>query len=183
MGQSITGYGGRGSHRSVVQCKDVSALIASCFIRNNPDSMVMPFDDRLHNVNLNPKDSVMTNAKTLAINGGSTNCALGISYLLSRKIKKDVVIYISDNESWVQSAGYNGRGSEMAQKWAEYKKIVNKEAKLVLIDLVPNTTTQVMDSKDVLNIGGFSDTIFEVIEGFVNNDNSTRLKAVESIEL
>ena len=36
----------------------------------------------------------------------------------------------------------------------------------MLIDLQPYTTTQVVDRQDILNIGGFSDHVFEVVSDF-----------------
>jgi len=36
--------------------------------------------------------------------------------------------------------------------------------------LTPNTTTQAKESEDVLNIGGFSDHVFELISLFVKNE-------------
>jgi 60 kDa SS-A/Ro ribonucleoprotein len=37
---------------------------------------------------------------------------------------------------------------------------------LVCIDLVPNTTTQAIEREDILNIGGFSDVVFDLIADF-----------------
>jgi len=42
----------------------------------------------------------------------------------------------------------------------------NPEARLVLLDLQPSATTQVVDREDVLNVGGFSDQVFGVIADF-----------------
>lgn len=42
----------------------------------------------------------------------------------------------------------------------------NPTARLVLIDLQPYATTQVFDQQDILNIGGFSDHVFEVVSAF-----------------
>jgi 60 kDa SS-A/Ro ribonucleoprotein len=51
---------------------------------------------------------------------------------------------------------------------AEWEKLKarNPKARLVCIDLTPNTTTQAPDRKDILNIGGFSDTVFDLIAAF-----------------
>jgi 60 kDa SS-A/Ro ribonucleoprotein len=42
----------------------------------------------------------------------------------------------------------------------------NPNGRLVLIDLQPYATTQVVDRQDILNIGGFSDHVFEVVSDF-----------------
>jgi len=41
-----------------------------------------------------------------------------------------------------------------------------KQAKLVCIDLQPYVHTQAAERADVLNVGGFSDAVFEVVSRF-----------------
>ena len=87
-----------------------------------------------------------------------------------RQAKGDVVIYVSDNESWIDSPNYGrfgGNSTETMKQWAIFKAR-NPQAKLVCIDLQPYTTSQAVDTgrNDVLNIGGFSDHVFELIADF-----------------
>jgi 60 kDa SS-A/Ro ribonucleoprotein len=42
----------------------------------------------------------------------------------------------------------------------------NAHARLVCIDLQPNATTQAAERDDILNVGGFSDQVFETIAEF-----------------
>ena len=42
----------------------------------------------------------------------------------------------------------------------------NPTAKLACIDLQPSETMQAAEREDVLNIGGFSDSVFELLENF-----------------
>ena len=42
----------------------------------------------------------------------------------------------------------------------------NPGARLVLIDLQPYATTQAAEREDILNVGGFSDEVFDVIADF-----------------
>ena len=74
-----------------------------------------------------------------------------------------MVIYVSDNESWVDAKA--GRGTATMEQWNVFKAR-NPKAKLVCIDLAPNQTTQAAEAADILNIGGFSDQVFEVISQF-----------------
>jgi len=75
----------------------------------------------------------------------------------------DLTIIVSDNQSWID-ARHDG-ASEALRQWAELKRR-NPRAKLVCIDLQPYTNTQVPERDDVLNIGGFSDEVFERIADF-----------------
>ncbi len=55
--------------------------------------------------------------------------------------------------------------------------------RLVCIDLQAYATTQAPDRSDILNIGGFSDAVFQVVAAFFTADPSRFVTEVESIEL
>lgn len=165
MHSAITGH--RKGATSAVRCVDVAALVAACFLRTNPNAEVIPFkEDVITGLRLNPRDSVMTNAKLLAsLPPGGTNCSAPLAELNRRKALGDLVVFVSDNESWVDVT--RNRGTATMQQWAIFKAR-NPAAKLVCIDLQPYSTTQASDTgrSDVLNIGGFSDSVFDVIAEF-----------------
>jgi 60 kDa SS-A/Ro ribonucleoprotein len=182
MKSPVTGQ--RGSVTTKTQCVDVAALVASAVLRKNPDTKVIPFDTSVHDVRLNPLDSIVTNAQTLAkFGGGGTNCGEALASVNRKNGKGDLVIYVSDNESWVTTGGYN-RGTAMMVEWNKFK-VRNPNAKLVCIDITPNTTTQVHDREDILNIGGFSDNCFDVIAKFVElgNNKDLWIKTIEAVDL
>lgn len=160
--------GARKGSTTKVRCIDVAALVAAAVVRKNPSAGIVPFSDQVVNVNLNPRKSVLTNAQKLAgLPSGGTNCSAPLSYLNQRGETGDLVIYVSDNESWIDSRGRNffGRPSATLEQWGIFKRR-NPRAKLVCIDLQPNATTQAPDRHDILNIGGFSDSVFSVISKF-----------------
>jgi 60 kDa SS-A/Ro ribonucleoprotein len=51
------------------------------------------------------------------------------------------------------------------KQWNEFKSR-NKNAKLVCIDIQSYAHTQAKERSDILNIGGFSDTVFDVVAEF-----------------
>ncbi len=170
MGQSVTGF--RKGASSKVRCVDVAALVAAAFLRKNRKARVLPFEVGVVEVNLNSRDSVMTNATKLAnVGGGGTNCSAPLAQLNTEKTPADLVIFISDNESWDHPAA--NRGTAMMIEW-EKLRILNPQAKLVCIDLVANITTQAPDRKDILNIAGFSDNVFDLIATFAAGADGTR---------
>jgi 60 kDa SS-A/Ro ribonucleoprotein len=94
----------------------------------------------------------------------------------------DVVVFVSDNESWYNDNGY-GRQTGVAEAWAQLRKI-NPKAKMVCIDLIGNDTQQIVDGKGVMNVGGFSDLIFDEIERFTSEFNpNTWVEEIEKIEV
>jgi 60 kDa SS-A/Ro ribonucleoprotein len=162
MHSPITGHQ-RGAS-SVVRCVDVAALVTAALLRKNRGVRVLPFEVDVVKIQLNPRDSVMTNATMLAaVGGGGTNCSAPLAKLNAEKAQADLVIFVSDNESWADPKGQ--RGTAMMQQW-ELLKRRNPQARLVCIDLTPNTTTQATSRPDILNIGGFSDSVFDLIAGF-----------------
>jgi 60 kDa SS-A/Ro ribonucleoprotein len=55
--------------------------------------------------------------------------------------------------------------------------------KLICIDLQPYSTMQAPERPDILNVGGFSDSVFEVIGSFLESDNGRFVAAVEAMTL
>lgn len=162
MSSPATGY--RGSATSAVRCIDIAALVAAAMLRRNANTSVLPFENDVVRCDLNPRDSVMTNAQKLAsIGGGGTNCSAPLARLNQQKAKADLVLFVSDNESWVDA---NRRGATATmQQWAVFKQR-NPRAKLVCIDITPHGTTQAVEREDVLNVGGFSDDVFKIVAAF-----------------
>lgn len=162
----LTGH--RAGATTAVCCVDVAALVAAAVLRKNPQTEVLPFECDVVKVNLNSRDSVMTNAaKLAAIGGGGTNCSAPLAELNRRKAKGDLVIFVSDYESWVDARG--GRGTEMMREWNVFKQR-NPEARLVCMDVQPYRTVQAIDREDILNVGGFSDRVFDVISEFARGE-------------
>ncbi|MFZ4573086.1 MAG: vWA domain-containing protein, partial [Phycisphaerales bacterium] len=166
MRSPITGH--RQGATSKVRCVDVAGLVAAAILRKNSRARVWPFSDGVINARLNPRDSIMSNAQRLAsLPGGGTNCSVPLKTINQTRHRVDLVVFVSDNESWMDSNGV-GRQTGMMEEWLKVKRR-SPNAKLVCLDLQPNTTTQATSSRDVLNVGGFSDTVFEVISTFCNS--------------
>ncbi len=185
MHSSVTGY--RKGSTSKMRCVDIAALVAAAMLRQNREAQVLPFESDVVEVRLNPRDSVMTNAQRLAsLPCGGTNCSAPLRLLNKRKAQGDLLIYVSDNESWVDGPHYGhwggGRTATM-NEWAEFKRR-NPAARMVCIDIQPYGHTQAKEHPDILNIGGFSDQVFEVIAAFAKGELGAehwvgRIKAVE----
>ena len=165
---SVTGA--RKGSTSKVRCVDVAALVAASILRKNPHAEVIPFEQAVVSLQLNSRDTIMTNAgKLAAVGGGGTNCSAPLDLINRRKAAADTVIYVSDNESWVDARHRNT--TETMRQWNILKARCPK-AKMVCIDLVPNITTQAAESGDILYIGGFSDSVFDVIAQFASGSSN-----------
>jgi hypothetical protein len=99
---------------------------------------------------------------------GGTNCSAPLAFLNKRRMTGDLVIYVSDNESWIDAPQYGrfgGNATATLTEWARFKER-NPQARLVCIDIQPNGTVQAKEREDVLNIGGFSDAVFGLVAEF-----------------
>jgi 60 kDa SS-A/Ro ribonucleoprotein len=162
MHAPVTGH--RAGATTAVRCVDVAGLVAASVLRRNPDAEVLPFEHQVVSVDVSARDSVLTNARKLAaVGGGGTSCSAPLARLNWKRAKGDLVIFVSDNESWVDARA--GRGTATMQEWEAFKQR-NPGARLVCIDLQPYGTTQAAEREDVLNVGGFSDHVFELVATF-----------------
>lgn len=169
MDSPVTGT--RKGSTTAVQCVDAAALFASCVLRVNRDAEVIPFHNKVEHVVLNPRDTVLTNAQKLRnLPRGGTSLSAPLTLLNQRKAMGDLIIYVSDNESWCdggRAAAWDGsNATETMRAWNIFKAR-NPGAKMVCINLQPYASTQAKSDNDILNVGGFSDTVFEVIASFV----------------
>ena len=186
MHSAVTGY--RPGASSAVRCVDVAALVAATVLRKNPHAEVIPFESNVVEVRLNPRDSVMTNAEKLAnLPCGGTNCSAPLEYLNKRHAKGDLVIYVSDYESWVDSprhGRFGGSATATMMQWNNFRRR-NPGARMVCIDIQPYATVQAKERNDILNIGGFSDQVFDVIAEFASGNLNANhwIGVIENIEL
>ena len=167
MHSSVTGF--RQGSTSAVRCIDLAALVAATVLRKNPDAEIIPFQSDVVEVRLNPRDSVMANAEKLAnLPQGGTNCSAPLRYLNERRVTGDLVIYVSDNESWIDAPHYGrfgGGATETMKQWALFQQR-SPQARMVCVDIQPYATVQAKERADILNVGGFSDAVFSLIAEF-----------------
>lgn len=166
MHSPATGF--RQGSASAVRCIDIAALVGAALLRRNPHARILPFEQQVVDLRLNARDSVMTNAMKLAgVGGGGTCCSAPLARLNSEKASVDLVVFVSDNESWVDHRRTGA--SQLMREWAALKQR-NPAAKLVCIDIQPNATTQAAEAGDILNIGGFSDEVFTLLGVFARGE-------------
>ncbi|RYG91706.1 TROVE domain-containing protein [Loktanella sp. IMCC34160] len=163
MSGPVTGY--RKGATTATRFVDVAGLVAAAVLRRNPSALVLPFEVEVREMRLEPRDTILTNAGRLAEKwGGGTNCAAPLEWLLARRKPVDLVVMVSDNQSWAHNA-HGGSGTAMMHAWEKLKQR-NPGARLVCIDIAPYGTAQAKERDDVLNVGGFSDAVFDQIAAY-----------------
>ena len=171
MHSPATGF--RQGSTSAVRCVDVAALVAATVLRKNPRAEVIPFESNVVEVRLNPRDSVMTNAQKLShLPCGGTNCSAPLEFLNRNRADGDLVIYVSDYESWIDGPRYGnfgGSATATMKEWSVFRRR-NPGARMVCIDIQPYGTVQAKERDDILNIGGFSDQVFSLVSEFASGN-------------
>jgi 60 kDa SS-A/Ro ribonucleoprotein len=162
MQSPITGH--RDGSTTAVRCVDVAALVAAAIIRRNPTAEVLPFEHDVVHLRVSARDSILTNAERLAsVGGGGTSVSAPLARLNSRKAMGALVVIVSDNQSWFDAA--DAPGTATMWQWSRFRAR-NPGARLALIDLQPYQTVQAVERDDILNVGGFSDHVFDLLAAF-----------------
>lgn len=183
MSSAVTGY--RQGATSKLRCVDAAALFASALKQVNPQIRLMPFDtevrylpeqralgltDKIRELFTGKERTVLELAKLLAgMCGGGTDCSKPLRKLNQESAEVDLVIYFSDNESWADQLPNHRRSTGMMSQWGELKQR-NPNARLVCVDVQPYVTTQMPERVDVMNIGGFGDDVFRLIDLFAKGE-------------
>jgi len=179
MSMAATGY--RKGATSKVRCIDIAALVAAAMLRRNRKARVIPFECDVVNLSLDPHARVAVNvAKLAAVGGGGTNVSAPLALLNNERARVDTVVIISDNESWVD-ARRQGATATMSE-WNKLKAR-NRQAKLICIDIQPYGTTQAKDRADIMNVGGFSDAVFEAVARFAMGEARDWVEIVRNTEV
>lgn len=183
MNSPVTGF--RKGSTTAVKCVAVAGLFSAAVLRRNPDAIVVPVDTKVHtDFRADPRDSVMTNATRLAMfGGGGTALSAALAWANEKKLVADAVIMISDYESWADPHSYGCNRTALMGEWRKLKARCPK-AKLVCIDIQPYRTTQAPDlNAEILNIAGFNDSCFSVIDSFLKGDPRAWIDSIEDVTI
>ncbi|MCJ2184193.1 RNA-binding protein [Novosphingobium sp. 1949] len=175
----VTGW--RKGATSKVRCIDVAALVSAALLRANRKARVLPFAETVKPVWLRSGARLAVNtAKLAAQGGGGTNVSAPLARLNRHGARVDTVVIVSDNQSWLDPARH-GASATMAE-WARLKAR-NPAARLICIDIAPYGTSPVQSGADILNIGGFTDAVFDTMARFAQGQARSRVEIIDEVEI
>jgi 60 kDa SS-A/Ro ribonucleoprotein len=160
---------------------DIAGIFAAALLKANPRALVLPFENKVVDVKLSARDSLMTNADKLArIGGGGTAVSAPVSHLLDRKIKVDTFIGITDNIEWAtDQSGRHG----FLPTWFAYKDQIAPDAKAYLLTIAPyRHAVAPPDTPDTHYIYGWSDSVLQYI-ALTRQGLAGQVESVRAVEM
>lgn len=164
MGGGSGGFrGSRQINRSMppLPC-EMAAAVMHYIVRVERNVDVFAFDESIHSLAVSKRQRLDDVTKeVMKRGGGGTDCHLLIQKPLRSKDKYDVIVGLTDSETW---AG----GIHATQAWEQYRNKVNAKAKLVWLG-VTATGYDLVDPTDPsqLGIAGFDASVGQAISAFV----------------
>ena len=142
---------------------------------------MLPFEQKVVSLTLDPYARLAVNAaKLAAVGGGGTTVSAPLALLNAERAAVDLVVIVSDNQSWVDAT--RGGATQTMQEWDRITRR-NPGAKLVCVDIQPHGTTQASGRPEILNVGGFSDAVFDTIARFTTGAARDWVEIVNQTEV
>jgi hypothetical protein len=157
------------SEKSKVSLMDTAHCLAAIVNERSPLTVTVGFSDDAYFINI-PKGSVMHSITELKkkCNPGGTNTEAVFDLLTAKKVRCDRVIILTDQQDNIGQA---------MDGWTKFMR-VNPQAKTYCVDLAGHGTTQFLPGKNVVQLAGFSEKIFQFVN-LVEQDTDSMAKEIE----
>lgn len=176
MTSPVTGQ--RGTASTKISCSQAAMLIAAAYVKNNPGTRLVTFDNTAREVTCNPRDSVATIASRIPFNGGGTNVSAGLD-LVSRMRDISNVLIVSDNESWIGTRGASENSWKAVQR-------NNPGVRLACLDVAVESSLQIPEGARVMHLSGaFSDYYWPILAEFFGGtyNSQTVVRNIEDVTI
>jgi 60 kDa SS-A/Ro ribonucleoprotein len=172
--------------KSNVTCMDIAGLFASALMSKNKDVDIILFNTSARRYIPRYNRILDITMELASMSYGGTDCSSAMEYVrnnYTRDRLPDNIIMISDNESWADAKNRPGYTGTYAH-FLEIKKN-NPRARMVNLDIAPHASAQTVSGSDVLNIGGFTDSVFQVMAMFFESKGNPDfwVNQIKSIQL
>jgi 60 kDa SS-A/Ro ribonucleoprotein len=147
--------------RSSTRYIDVASIFAVALMRQGTGEAI-GFDTELHQLHINPKDSIMTSVSKISNPGGGTDCGIPARYA-NQKGNFDNLILITDSEEWHTSySGYGGSYGFLAE-WRKYRQKM-PEAQCFYVRIAPYSHSLTPQKEPgILDFFGWNENVVKVI--------------------
>jgi hypothetical protein len=176
------------SGKSQMTCKEVAATLGAILAkRMGTDNVTLyAFADRCAEIKFSDADSVMNIVDNInkTYVGGSTYAQLPVLEAIQKGAKFDRMILLSDMQCYTETSRYR-RDNQIVyldQALNEYRNRVNHDVFMHSIDLQSYGTSQLNPKdKKVQLIGGWSESVFNLITTFEGAEIGTGIPTIEEL--
>jgi 60 kDa SS-A/Ro ribonucleoprotein len=154
-----------GAAQGSVKLLDLAALFAGGLLQNSPQSLLLGFDENAWVRRCQDRGTSLLKeiAHTSGIGGSKSDCAAPLRLLNERQETRDLVVIISDNQTWADLR--QGTQSSIRRQWDLFRE-GNPGARLVCLDLQPEVPVPWPNRPDVLCLSARCERVFPVITEF-----------------
>lgn len=159
---------------------NIGALFSSVLVKTNNCDFMMFSNDAKY-VNINPKDSIMTNVDKIIQNQRAYGTDFSSTFLAANK-KYDRIIILSDMQGWLETAwGFSCSDKSVSKAFKEYKNKFDANPYLYSFDLQGYGTLEFPEN-NVFCLAGFSDKIFDIMK-LLEQDKNALVNRIKKVEL
>lgn len=185
------------SKKSKMTCSEIGLLLGSIAAKLSPDTVFLTFDSEVYPQSVSAKGRILSQVKSIqGLFGGGTAVYKPMEYLLTKKIKVDRIILLSDNEANVFSAEYYynklpfetfcdraPKGAAAQAVVNSYRKNVNPDVWVHAVDLQGYGTVQFNPHDNRVNyIAGWSEKLLQFIQ-YAEAGVTTLVKTVRDFKI
>ena len=165
---SMTGIcGNNGKLRYI----DIAAMFTAFLAKGLNDVMVFPWSNDVKKYNCSFSDSVVTQMNFIkSIGGGGTNMSSALDLMMSKNIKRDICVFVTDTESYATKSFYGGGGTSWIESWVKYhNKYPNSKAIVIRGDCYNNQpmSEEQCERYNIYQIFGWNDKVVDYIQSIV----------------
>lgn len=152
-------HGARVSGLDNMLSVEAAAVLAVCYLRANPNTLVFGVDTRIHNLPINASTSI-NDAMAIALKygGGGTNLGEAFNHVKKNLPEADGVLMVTDNESWYGNAhvSQEKHAAKKALRWVNVETSANQASVVDPRD------------RDSLSLCGFSADVMTITNLFMS---------------
>lgn len=135
-------------------------VLALTMLKSEPNAHVMAFDTKAYEVRFGKRSS-LDEVLRMPSPGGGTDCSLPLRYAITKRLKLDGIVILTDNESWAGD-------QHSFEILTDYRAKLNTEVKMVEVALTATGHSQFpSDDRNLMRVVGFDSSVLNLIGMFL----------------
>lgn len=150
---------------------DIAAMFTAFLAKGVGDCVVYPWAGSVKDYKIPFSDSVISQMNYIQrMGGGGTNMSCAIELMIKNNIKRDILVFITDTESYNHKSAWGGNGTSWIEAWVKYhNKYPKSKAIVIRGDCYNNQpmSEQQCEQYNIYQIFGWNDKVIDYIQRIV----------------